>query len=553
MARALRPRGLTPVLPATLPAAGRWWPAAATVVLAWLLVPSTADLAAVLRWPGVGEALVLGLWTAVASTALARAATALLLGLVETSAPGRRAGMLLAPLLAVPHAAFAVGLAFLLAPSGWLVRLVAVPLLGLERPPDWPLAGDPWGLSLILGLTLKEIPFLLFLGLAARARLRLAPAVACARTLGCDAWTAYARVVWPQLRPRLALPTLAVLAYGLGNADMAAVLGPDLPPTFAVLVLRWFLDSDPARLGLARAGAALLLVLALPVLAGWWALERRAAAEGERSGLRLPRAGAPLVLLVVAPLAALVACALALWTVAGPWPFPALLPRWLDPTLALRLAEDLATPFTTTLGLGLAATLLGLLLARLALGRRHGPREGGEPPLWVFLPLLVPEPVAALLLQGPVLRLGLDGGAAAVLAGHLLYVVPYQLLVLWGPWRRLPPVLFDAARTLGARSWRRLLAVELPLLGPVYAAALAVGFAVSTAQYATTLFLGAGRVRTLATETLAYAAAGDRRLAACAGLLATLLPLAAFLLAAATGQGPVTRAAARTAPRSPPR
>ena len=29
------------------------------------------------------------------------------------------------PLLAVPHLALAVGLAFLIAPSGWLVRLIA--------------------------------------------------------------------------------------------------------------------------------------------------------------------------------------------------------------------------------------------------------------------------------------------------------------------------------------------------------------------------------------------------------------------------------------------
>lgn len=551
MDRALRSLRLSspPAALAALPGgSAAWLLVAAVLALVALLTPSRPALWAVLAWPGVGEALLLSLWTALASTALAWVATGWLLGLWEL---GRlpRPGLLLAPLLAVPHAAFAVGLAFLLAPSGWLVRLVLAPLLGLEQPPDWPVPGDPLGLALILGLALKEIPFLLFLGLAARARLPLAPELACARTLGCDSWHAYRRVVWPQLAQRLRLPVLAVLAYGLGNTDMATVLGPDLPPTFAVLVLRWFLDPDPARLELARAGAAVLLVLALPVLAGWaWLTEGRLTPPRGHQG---EAAAATAFLLLLTPLVVLVLCALLLWALAGPWPFPTPWPRWLDLRVAARVGEDLAAPLATTLRLGLMAAVLGLVLARLLLALSPRPRQAGGPPLWVFLPLLVPEPVAALLLQRLALALALDGREPAVLLGHLLYVVPYQLLVLWGPWRRLPAALFEAARSLGAGPLRRLGRLELPLLAPVYAAALAVGFAVSTAQYATTLFLGAGRVRTLASETLAYAAVGDRRLAACAGLIATLLPLLAFLAAAGVRGGRLTPAAGRTAPRSP--
>lgn len=65
----------------------------------------------------------------------------------------------LAPLLAVPHAAAAFGLAFLIAPSGFLFRLVAAPL-DLSRPPDLLIVGDSLGLAMMAGLVLKEIPFL---------------------------------------------------------------------------------------------------------------------------------------------------------------------------------------------------------------------------------------------------------------------------------------------------------------------------------------------------------------------------------------------------------
>ena len=63
------------------------------------------------------------------------------------------------PLLAVPHLALAVGLAFLIAPSGWLVRLIAPWPAGWHTPPDVLLVQDPLGLALTFGLVLKETPF----------------------------------------------------------------------------------------------------------------------------------------------------------------------------------------------------------------------------------------------------------------------------------------------------------------------------------------------------------------------------------------------------------
>jgi putative thiamine transport system permease protein len=53
-------------------------------------------------------------------------------------------------LLSVPHAAFAIGLFFLIAPSGWLARAVAY-FVQWTSPPDWGTVQDPYGLSAGLG------------------------------------------------------------------------------------------------------------------------------------------------------------------------------------------------------------------------------------------------------------------------------------------------------------------------------------------------------------------------------------------------------------------
>jgi len=68
-------------------------------------------------------------------------------------------GAQLAPLLASPHSSMALGFAFLVMPSGWLVRLLSHFSDDLQQPPrDLVTIQDPWGASYIAGLLLSLRP-----------------------------------------------------------------------------------------------------------------------------------------------------------------------------------------------------------------------------------------------------------------------------------------------------------------------------------------------------------------------------------------------------------
>ena len=189
--------------------------------------------------PQLPPALMMTLWTGLAATALAVAFAALLLSLSFPGPRWERMVKALAPMLAVPHAAFAIGLAFLIAPSGWLLRAFSPWATGFDAPPAWATTQDPWGGGLIAVLVVKEVPFLLW---AAATQLRRADTAArwsreldVATSMGYAPHTAWWRIVWPQLWPLLGGPLLAVLAYSLTVVDMALVIGPTTPPTLAVL------------------------------------------------------------------------------------------------------------------------------------------------------------------------------------------------------------------------------------------------------------------------------------------------------------------------------
>src|SRR5262249_8180554 len=134
-------------------------------------------------------------------TASALALTIAIVAALHDTRAFRRLQAMLAPLLATPHAGIAIGLAFLIAPSGWIARALA-PLAGWERPPDWSLPQDRWGLGFVAGLVVKEVPYLLLMIMAALNQIPWRAQATVARTLGYRASTAWLKVVAPQVLPQ---------------------------------------------------------------------------------------------------------------------------------------------------------------------------------------------------------------------------------------------------------------------------------------------------------------------------------------------------------------
>lgn len=200
--------------------------------LYWALQPgfsahAWASLLANNEWP---QALRATLVSTVLSTALALLMAG---GIASATFPGRAwtvLGRRLSLLLAVPHAAFAVGLSFLIAPSGWLARLIAQ-LIGWTTPPAWVTVQDPYGLALAVALAIKESGFLLWTLFAILGEREVVRQMTVARSLGYSRAQAWRLILWPQLLPRLGWPLVAVFAYGLSVVDMAVILGPGTPPT----------------------------------------------------------------------------------------------------------------------------------------------------------------------------------------------------------------------------------------------------------------------------------------------------------------------------------
>jgi len=495
--------------------------------------------------PQLPGALGLSVASALLSTGLALAACLALITHLHGTPLWQRLSRALAPMLALPHAAFAIGLALLVMPAGLIARLLA-PLLGWSAPPDWATVNDPHGVGLTAVLFGKELPFLLWNAVALLNRPDLeAPLrgwLASGVTLGYRRVAVWWRVLWPLLLPRLAWPLLAVLAYSLTVVDLALIVGPASPPTLAVIAWQGLQHGDAARNAEGAAAAtllgAVLLVLVLALALAYRVAQRlwqRVALDGHRHRRTLlADAAARGLLRGLLGLYAVVALLLLASSFVGVWTFPALLPQaWAGQ--AWMQVRDSSAVLGVSAGLATFAALASLALVLCWFEATPVAWDARVMPL-VLAPLVVPALLLMAGLYTLALRLALDGTLAGLAWVHTLVTLPYVFVALAPAWRSFDRRFESTALALGRSRWAFWWRVKAPLLAAPLAAALAVGFAVSVAQYLPTQFIAAGRHATVTTEAVTLASGGQRHTAAAFAVLQALLPAIGFGLAAWVGR-----------------
>ena len=490
--------------------------------------------------PGIAMAIVLSAWTGLAASLL----SILLASLILAAGFGTRGwdllSRLLSPILSVPHAATAIGLAFLLAPSGFISRLVSPWATGWQTPPDFILPNDAWGLALIAGLVIKEVPFLLLMLMAALAQADAARTMQMAGALGYGRLASFYLALWPRLYGQVRIAVFAVLAFSASVVDVSLILGPANPGTLVTMLLRFMNDPDLTMRLLASAGALVQLSVVLALFAVWLAIEalgRFALGTFALSGRRFRHDGCAVLAGRFAGwlVAIIVLCGimlLGIWSLSGLWPYPDVLPHTVTAANWMKILPSIGAPLVTTLEVGFLSALFATMLTILLQANRQ--IAGSMQTLLAIslsLPLVVPQIAFLFGLQIAALRAGIGYGAGALVLAHFLFVMPYVHLSLAEPWASLDPRYEQMALALGKTRTRALLMIRLPLLIRPILTAFAIGFAVSVGLYLPTVLIGAGRLPTITTEAVALASGSNRRIIGVYAFLQSLLPFLGFVLA----------------------
>ncbi len=485
------------------------------------------------QWPGVTQSLLLTIISSIVSTYGALLLCFAILQSLWLSRYWPNIEKLLAPLLALPHVAFAIGFAFLFAPTGFIARFIYALF---EYTPNASEATsfiqDPNALGLTIALMFKEVPFLLFMSIPILQQLNVPKLFQSCRSMGYTPVQFWWKAVLPQWLPRIRFSLFAVAAYGVSVVDLGLILGPVASPTFAVVVWQWFNDPDLNYLPQAAAGAVVLFVLLCAVMVGMVTVEKlitlvwRRWQYSGRFGFALP---GKLLMALCASLSIAIIPLLSVWSVAQRWSFPDLIPSQFTNRFWINEWFGVYPTLFTSLSIATISATLALILAMVA--QQYRLRSRWRLPSYLFLiPMLLPQLSLLLGMQVTTLWLGAQHYYLWVIWSHLFFAFPFVYLALDGPWRSYNENFSNMALSLGKSRFYTFLFIKMPLLKAAILYAWALGASVSLAQYLPTLILGAGRITTITTEAVALSSGFDRRVTAIYALWQGLLPLVFFAL-----------------------
>lgn len=228
-----------------------------------------------------------------------------------------------------------------------------------------------------------------------------------------------------------------------------------------------------------------------------------------------------------------------IWSFAGNWFFPQLLPQqwglkaWrylLSP--ASQVSEALLNSTLLAVAVVLLAVLIGLPAARV-LGLHQF--RGKQLVNWLITaPLFVPTLVVIMGIHILFIRYNLADTFWGVVLVHLIPALPYFVLVMSSVFANYATEFEETARTLGAGPLRTFWHITLPAIFPGLTVAMLFTFLVSWSQYITTVLIGGGRIVTLPMVLFPFISAANHANAAAVSLVFIFPAILVLLLTSRT-------------------
>ena len=397
--------------------------------------------------------------------------------------------------LVLPPLVGTVAFIFLMSESGILARFTQS-LFGLENSP-WSLRGWP---ALLLFHTYTMYPFFYMLTGAGLRRIDASLAEA-AQSLGAGRARVLSRVVLPQLTPSLIAAALLTFMTSMASFSAPLLFGGSV----RVLTLEIYTARQRGDAGVAVTETVILALISLSALVVFQRYEgtrkfAAAALKGSTKkrqpitsgGVRAIAVASGIIfsLILILPVATLVLVSFAR---EGQWTVQTLPPSYTLGNYAKIFSDSRAAEvFLNSLSMSAiaagAALVWSFCVAAVMAGK--GGRKRKRVLSWLILvPWALPGTVVAVATAEAYGQPSLISSFILVGTFWILPVVyflrfmPLVVRTLQASMEQLDAALEEAASSLGARWWRRLTRVTLPLVWPGAVAGTLLAFVIALGEY----------------------------------------------------------------------
>ena len=425
--------------------------------------------------PGIYKSIILSIFTGLVSTILALFFSQVILLYFFKTKFYNYIKIIISPLIALPHITMAIGLIFLLSPSGLLLRSISPWLTGFDRPPNSYIFPDEYGFFLILGLVLKEIPFLILISLSALREFSSMKFFDLGKSFQHTSFSTWFILIFPIIYKKIRLVVFIIIAFSSSVVDMSLLLAPSTPSTLSVRILQIFQSSDMDAFFIASNLSLIQLLIIIILLIFWIILEKIIKLKYfyilfikitsfKSEFLKIAILCFSLILFLLSFMG--IICSI-LWGFSENWYFPNFFPNDLNINGFLSFYDQnkslIFISIFIPLMVSFSSTSLTIIWVEL-LDYLKIKKTQFE---WIiFIPLFIPQISFLIGLQSFVVFFNYNNFLIPLIFVQLFYVIPYCFIILAPALREVKSEYIKVASSLGKNRIERLFKIKIPLVLP---------------------------------------------------------------------------------------
>ena len=483
---------------------------------------------------GISKSIILSLFTGLVSTLLALFFSQVILLYLFKTRAYNYIKIIISPLIALPHITMAIGLIFLFSPSGLFFRLISPWLTGFDRPPNIFIMPDEYGLFLILGLILKEIPFFILVSLSALQEFSAKKIFDLGKSLQNSNFSSWCILIFPLIYKKIRFVIFIVIAFTASVVDMSLILAPSTPSTLAIRILQTYQSSDADSLFIASNLALIQLFIIIILLLFWMVLEKIVSYKLSFIFFMkilsfktfFIKKTVILTSVILFFLSILGIISSLIWGLSANWYFPNFFPKSLTLDVFTNFYNENKSIIFISIFISFIVSLISSLLTIIWVELIEILKIKKIYLEWIiFIPLFIPQISFLIGLQSFIILFDFDSYLLPLIIIQLFYVIPYSFIILAPSLREIKKEIIIVATSLGKNRLQRLLSIKIPIVMSSLLTSFAIGMLVSFSLYTPVYFFGGGRITTLTVEALNLALSGSRQDLGVATFFQIIIPI----------------------------
>ena len=483
---------------------------------------------------GISKSIILSLFTGLVSTLLALFFSQVILLYLFKTRAYNYIKIIISPLIALPHITMAIGLIFLFSPSGLFFRLISPWLTGFDRPPNIFIMPDEYGLFLILGLILKEIPFFILVSLSALQEFSAKKIFDLGKSLQNSNFSSWCILIFPLIYKKIRFVIFIVIAFTASVVDMSLILAPSTPSTLAIRILQTYQSSDADSLFIASNLALIQLFIIIILLLFWMVLEKIVSYKLSFIFFMKILSFKTFFIKKIVIFTSVILFFLSIlgiissliWGLSANWYFPNFFPKSLTLDVFTNFYNENKSIIFISIFISFIVSLISSLLTIIWVELIEILKIKKIYFEWIiFIPLFIPQISFLIGLQSFIIIFDFDSYLLPLIIIQLFYVIPYSFIILAPSLREIKKEIIIVATSLGKNRLQRLLSIKIPIVMSSLLTSFAIGMLVSFSLYTPVYFFGGGRITTLTVEALNLALSGSRQDLGVATFFQIIIPI----------------------------